>query len=1324
MMERHPIAFLCLAIAVGAQAFRPNPVFAQGVKDDWVKHIETLLEVAVHTENDPKFLDWAESYCDSLSTLDSGKAAAEDFRSRINQTREICSENLNHRAPALDLFRGRPAYMGFADDAVEYALEGALTKLLDKPIEFQSTTMVRNGALNAVVVQGDVPADLWEIALDALDVETNYRFLRSMGSPKSKMDSLISDVQIDPNDLNIAKLSGHLGIERLALFEVDLLDVVDERLWMVAIQMRVWDQKVGFGDSISAMGFCEDKARSPILLNLLDVLLWSFLLLIAIAGLEHIHWSTFKYAENKLLFALRIPAAWLRLAVERIPKTALFLFLPITISFLFIQLMGPLVPNATTHYRELDAKLWVIGTALGMSLLPTILNFFMLNRLRLDGFHSMRSYRDLANVSLFGSYVPFMYLHEVNGTPLGFDFVLMLVVATWMASDLLAFNLNELLSSKKSLHVHVTTSAGLAVGVGVIVVLAFDMIGEAAFQTSLQLSMLGGIANVVSRPFVRWAHRKDSAARNATNSKSSLESGVFVPGLVPHFEGLLTRIQSLDFKAGYVVGPMGIGKTRLMRELQQRLEDADDSWLVFFGDCNEVQEKGHLAFEPFVEAFGDFLSITEIGDRTVQMDAIGRSVFSKISNVGSISIEFDDVAEDIKQSLEDFALFLVDRLENERGKMLLILDDVQWMDSDTQRLLEVFWAMVERTPKLHGRIKLILTYRDSSEVEGHRINGDEFLVLTKSLFAENLFQDSSFVVRDFIKGFSNLRSDFTLSQDTLNAINDLFNEQLKVDGSSNNPLITPLYILRTIEQFQADQTLAPGADGWVLTRSLNLDDLPNTESIDAYYHSIFNAHPTKWMRVLESASIVGQKFDATVLASVWGHELLDVLDFLEQLESNGILEDVREEDNVYRFKDKRAIAAVRSYFPNTSGDRNARQIVIEYNKRLLQTEADCVPNRALYSTQQLWSYLERLSQVKGVESRITQASLLMEELAVRFALEAEELGMSSIIKLMHKAKEWGFPTLSQNLQVLATVLEEDSIKAQSAMRSLDIKHHSAPHLLAYIRLLFDHRHSVQLRNGRSAVLSDRERQSIAQAIIQSGQGATWVGVVALLLVHPNATQEEKNTLAVTWKEHPPVLNASMELVKIRFELELKGQVTDQKLNENILHLWNHHWEQVLRLGNTRQRKVVAKDIIRLLLHGEKNPPAAVNWFIENEKHLRSSSGGVQVAWIQTLNCTLLNDAQARKVMCMNHQNQLQGWLEEMQRYVGLRFGEKAYSQHTFQTLRSRLLCTVEWKDRSDPELQAQGDLLRAYVQQFPELHPSRLAETNLMLAEISSPSHG
>lgn len=1326
-------AFHSHLLLLAALALCPDFLQAQVQPQAWAKHVETLLEVAVHTENDPKFLDWAEVYCDSLTAVESYATLAQEQRARINQTRDICGDNLNHRAPTLELFRGKPEYMGFADDAVEYALESATALLLNKPIEFQSTTLVRDGALNAVVVRGDVPIDLWEIALDALDVETNYTFRRLMGSPKSALDSLVAAVQANPDEANVLALAQRLGVARLALFGVKELDVVDDRLWMVGMEMMVWDDAKGFGDTITASGFCEDKTGSPIALNLLDVLLWSFLLLIAISGLEHIHWSNlFSLKEGhegwsvgslRLLAILVVPFVWIRFATQRIPKTVLFLVLPTVVAFLFIQAVGPLVPAPTTHYQEVEAKLWVIGTAIGMSLLPTALNFFVLNRFRLDGFHSMRSYRDLANVSLFGSYIPFMYIHEVNGTPLGLDFVVMLVVATWMAADLLAFHLDKFLWSKKSLRVKLTSAFGLLMGTAVIVVLTFDMIGEAALHVSLQLSLVGGIANLVSRPAMRWANRKDSAAKKATSDQSSLETGAFVTSTVPHLEGMIACIETPEFSAGYVSGPRGIGKTRLMEEVQQRLAHSNERWQLFFGDCDEVQEEGHLAFEPFVEAFGEFLSITEVEDRTAQLDAIGQSVFSKLTDAGPVPLELDAVAHDAKQSLEDFALHLIERLEKENGRMLLILDDAQWMDSDTHRLLKVFWGMITRSPKLKGRFKLLLTYRIEHEEAGERLSGEEFRTLIEEIGAEDMFSGSSFEVRDFVKGLSGLRADFTLSEKALNTLNDLFNERLKTDPKHEPQVVTPLYILRTIAHFQANKTLTQGTEGWVLTRSLSLDDLPNSEAIDAFYHNIFKTFSAKWMRVLESASIVGRSFDATVLASVWGHELLDVLDFLEQLEAQGILEDVREEDNVYRFKDKRAVAAVRSYFPNSSGDRNARQIVIEYNKRLLQAESNCVPQRAMHSDQQLWSHLDRLSQVRGVENRQSAMLLLIEELAIRFALDAKDLGATSIEKLERKSLEWGFRDVSRLLHALLSVLDEDPLKAQEVMAtSAMARVEGAPHLWAYVRLRFDHEHAVQLQNGRAKMLSEADRKAIADEAIQSGQGAAWLGVVELLLSHPEASQEFKEELAEAWKTTPPSLNPAMEMSKQRMELQVTEGNHEWEWNESTSAHWSHLWRETSKIGTSRQKKIVAESIVNHLASNAEDVHGAVKWFMDNQMQLRSPTNGLQMSWVQTFLGSMMSNLYIRRVMCQEQRSTLKAWFDEIKRYLDLRMGEEAFSQPMFDLRRHHILCEQEWQDLTRQELQTQGEMLLAYVEKFPELHKSHMAMACKVVAEVSEPS--
>ena len=53
-------------------------------------------------------------------------------------------------------------------------------------------------------------------------------------------------------------------------------------------------------------------------------------------------------------------------------------------------------------------------------------------------------------------------------------------------------------------------------------------------------------------------------------------------------------------------------------------------------------------------------------------------------------------------------------------------------------------------------------------------------------------------------------------------------------------------------------------DGYVLTESIETIELPNTDEIDSYYHGILDEFDKKWTRLLESAAIIGNKFNANI----------------------------------------------------------------------------------------------------------------------------------------------------------------------------------------------------------------------------------------------------------------------------------------------------------------------------------------------------------------------------------------------------------------------------------------------------------------------------
>ena len=379
--------------------------------------------------------------------------------------------------------------------------------------------------------------------------------------------------------------------------------------------------------------------------------------------------------------------------------------------------------------------------------------------------------------------------------------------------------------------------------------------------------------------------------------------------------------------------------------------------------------------------------------------------------------------------------------------------------------------------------------------------------------------------------------------------------------------------------------------------------------------------------------------------------------------------------------------------------------------------------RALYSDQQLWSHLERLSQVRGVDNREASMLWLIEELAIRFALDAKDLGVTSLVKLERKSLEWGFPDTARVLQALLCVLGEDPVQAQREMAiASTLKLDSTPQLWDYARLCFDREHAVQLEHGHDQMLSESERQTMANDVVQRGQGGAWLGVTELLLSHPEASQNFKEELVKAWKTTPPVLNVAEDLSRQRMELQVEHGEDGWAWNDITSAAWRQLWTKTLAIGSARQRKRVAEAIINHHADGAEDVHGAIQWFMDNEVHLRGPSKGIQMSWIQTLLGSILSNLYLRRVMCQERRSILKDWLAEIERYLDLRMGEEAFSQTMFDLRRHRLLCEREWQDLSRQELQTQGEMLLAYVEKFPELHKSHMATACKVVAEVSEPS--
>ena len=221
-----------------------------------------------------------------------------------------------------------------------------------------------------------------------------------------------------------------------------------------------------------------------------------------------------------------------------------------------------------------------------------------------------------------------------------------------------------------------------------------------------------------------------------------------------------------------------------------------------------------------------------------------------------------------------------------------------------------------------------------------------------------------------------------------------------------------------IEQWIQNQLLFYTPDGYVLNRSIDSIELPNTNEINAYYHTILKEFDPKWTRILESATTIGNKFNAKILAQVWNYELLDVLGFLEDAEKKGFIIDIPNEDNMFEFTNKRVVSAIKNYYSDTN-DTGVKQIIIEYNKRYLELQKHIIEDPSEYSIEEVLAVVRRLAMMAANPHYNKTAKRLIFEIIVRLLVDEEYDKVAAFSNFLENSK---FTTIGKLIILVTKVL--------------------------------------------------------------------------------------------------------------------------------------------------------------------------------------------------------------------------------------------------------------------------------------------------------------
>ena len=1003
-------------------------------------HINTLQYISRQNYNNEFFLEIALQYIDSIYQIDNDNNYAIDIEKSILLTKNTIVNNVISKIEFFEFYSRMPHYFGFVDDAIEYAYDDALSQLLNTRYKVLGNVPLSDANITSILVREDCDNETFEIVNQSLISNTNHRIIQSneliqiLGIEKS--NNLINGLVLK-DDLN--KILKDLNLDRLGLFTVGNIDIINDKIWLVNTDFKTYEKSLGFLESIFTRGYTVDKRDLPLLFELFLVLVLAILFVSLTYGFSLIFVN-----RKNILISTRDSNKELILSVlNKVKYIALYFLLPIILSFVMIYVCSFIIPNGDVDVGEVNVIVWLLSLTILMSFFPVIINLFIVNRLDIDGFHTPLGYTFFFNSSLYATYFPIFIFYFIQYETYPFLIHVLLIFITLLIGNLLGKSYFQYGVLTKNSYKRRQAISGLFLGLISLIIfnriIIYDLSVQNLFISFIIISPISILNHIVDNYLDKLFEKR---SKESTES-SILDEVPYIKTVMNPGEAIYKAVEnkmSDDLNIMLIDAPMGIGKTRSLKESFEDFEE--NNWNVFYGDCDEIQDENAVSFEPFLQAFSRLIG-EDWNSRSESTDKITKGIINIASDKVGIPLGFSDFNSSSKKSMNEISLEIIDRLTNINKKALFIMEDVHWIDPETLTLLKHFIRTVNRNFFLRKNLCIIITVRAEIKGSYRGLNHQEIKKELNNLNDEtnnffeliDLLDVKSFNLVDFVKNLSTEKNKFKIASSSMNQINNLFNDYNKQLKSESNVKLTPLYVFKVLESWISDKSLKYTPDGYFLTKTVDIGSLPNFEDIDSYYHQIFDEFESKWRRILESASVIGNKFDADILAQVWGYELLDVLDFLESAVNKGLLIDVSNQDNIYKFSDKRIISALKSYYKDDQNQYEGdKQIIIEYNKRYLELRSDIIKFPEKYSTEEVLKVIRRMITLSFSKRYTNQCNKLILDVVCRY-LYTNKLGKLDAFANLLKKKD--FTELSELLKKLRIIADDVNYSLAEKIKILD-----------------------------------------------------------------------------------------------------------------------------------------------------------------------------------------------------------------------------------------------------------------------------------------------
>ena len=859
------------------------------------------------------------------------------FSNDLDELIAVTKVNLNGRYPLIPFITNEYPELEYYDNPLETAAEDALSSLLESVI-YKPSKELKDVLLFCVIeVEGD--QSLKEVVVQYLNIHskmyviTDHEILTALGS---------TDLQ----DSSLMKLGEYFSTNYFGKIVIKEYDNSDDISYVGA---RFEFYNLSKNELISNT-YAEGMKVNVKGRNLTFFQFFSILLLIVFVIL-FLLFLLYKKVTKDQGSSLNFVTALLG-----------GLFLGLITSIGTVELFSLFAPSGGDFMEEPFVYIWPYLLSFGAVTLPVlcfILSGLFLKRRLSDSGPLIFVFIASASIAIISPVLKahFVYLGIQTDYTLILAYVISIVVISFGSSIWLRHSFKN----NKGIFSHLVPIA-LFIPIGLIYNEALRGGTNHLMEFDLYITLLSLVVGLLPLVLIVRKSKKDSSVRNDAKREplqlQKLKKLIseqlkdeaneitvdFNKGYFEHFNGLLNDFSG--FKHLHISGSSGIGKTTFIRNF---VIEKKDSWISFYGDCDEDQEGAVIPYEPFYQAFSESVGEGAFYDGAADasdlmtkvkpllnaagVGGISESLTSKNQSFNGASVK--EILQTIKNHISKV------KREQKSNRVIIIIEDIHWIDDYTKLLLkESLLELSTFARSKRGGVDILLLTTSSSkeddkfsdilEQSANLAQNDENY--SYSLWGnskEEEFKIDNLANNDFIhKLLSRTNSKLLISPSAINGINKFVQRTLPVN---------PRYSLEVLRYF-VDNDLIIEVQGVLIVKDdLDWDTIPFEGQIEELYFNQFSALPEDVLKVLESAAFVGMEFEAELLSKLWKIDRIELIHNLLKAEKSGLVIDINDQDDWYRFGSK-ALRAALKRFSMTDQIQKGKipQIVKEYHREIIR----------------------------------------------------------------------------------------------------------------------------------------------------------------------------------------------------------------------------------------------------------------------------------------------------------------------------------------------------------------------------------------------------